>query len=213
MQTLTLAVHAHASDLEACLDLINSAELTDGVPDEHLPTVDDAVEFFRLRGLGDEAALRAQARPDAPGWLERVYAGRAALREIWDAQVEGRPPSGQAIASVNGLLANTPRLELRPALAGVTVALRHTEGDPLGESLARTAEPLVTAIAVGDTDRFRVCANDGCRWVFEDSSRGGRRRWCDMATCGNRAKVRRYRSRHRDAPGDEPPAAGRAASA
>jgi predicted RNA-binding Zn ribbon-like protein len=31
--------------------------------------------------------------------------------------------------------------------------------------------------------------------VFEDESRAGRRRWCDMATCGNRAKVRRYRAR------------------
>jgi hypothetical protein len=33
--------------------------------------------------------------------------------------------------------------------------------------------------------------------VFEDTSRGGRRRWCDMQSCGNRAKVRRFRSRKR----------------
>jgi predicted RNA-binding Zn ribbon-like protein len=58
--------------------------------------------------------------------------------------------------------------------------------------------PLVEAIAAGDTARFRICANDGCRWVFEDASRAGRRRWCDMTTCGNRDKVRRYRSRHRE---------------
>jgi predicted RNA-binding Zn ribbon-like protein len=58
-------------------------------------------------------------------------------------------------------------------------------------------EPLVKAIAAGETARFRICANDGCRWVFEDSSRAGRRRWCDMASCGNRAKVRRYRDRRR----------------
>ena len=33
------AGHAHAADLEACLDLINSEELdgADGVPEEHLP--------------------------------------------------------------------------------------------------------------------------------------------------------------------------------
>ena len=57
------------------------------------------------------------------------------------------------------------------------------------------AAPLVEAIAAGETVAFRICANDACRWVFEDTSRAGRRRWCDMASCGNRAKVRRYRSK------------------
>jgi predicted RNA-binding Zn ribbon-like protein len=31
--------------------------------------------------------------------------------------------------------------------------------------------------------------------VFFDSSPTGRRRWCDMATCGNRAKAARHRAR------------------
>ncbi len=58
------------------------------------------------------------------------------------------------------------------------------------------------AIAAGETGRFRICANDGCRWVFEDTSRGGRRRWCDMTSCGNRAKVRRFRSKRRTVAGE-----------
>ena len=87
--------------------------------------------------------------------------------------------------------------ELRPTLAGIAVGHRHEAADPLGEALARVAEALVEAIAEGDTTRFRICANDACRWVFEDTSRGGRRRWCDMQSCGNRAKVRRFRSRQR----------------
>jgi predicted RNA-binding Zn ribbon-like protein len=31
--------------------------------------------------------------------------------------------------------------------------------------------------------------------VFFDESRGGQRRWCDMATCGNQAKAARHRAR------------------
>ena len=58
-------------------------------------------------------------------------------------------------------------------------------------------------------ERLRVCANPECRWAFFDSSRTGRRRWCDMATCGNRAKAARHRARLRaagaeDASGGEP---------
>ena len=52
----------------------------------------------------------------------------------------------------------------------------------------------------GSIDRFRVCANDQCRWAFFDESRAGRRRWCDMSSCGNRAKAARHRARSK---GDE----------
>lgn len=41
----------------------------------------------------------------------------------------------------------------------------------------------------------RACPGDGCGWLFLDSR--GRRRWCIMAVCGNRAKARSYASRHR----------------
>jgi len=41
-------------------------------------------------------------------------------------------------------------------------------------------------------DRIRTCAADDCILHFYDDSRSGRRRWCSMATCGNRAKARRH---------------------
>ncbi len=194
--------HAHAADLEACLDLINTEELdgADGVPDEHMPTVDVAIEFFTKRGLAHEASIRAQAESGAGGgdaWLQRLYATRAALREVWNAQVETRTPAQPALDTVNALLRQAPRIELVPGEGGIGVGHRHTDDDPTGEALARVVEPLVEALATGDTDRFRICANDACRWVFEDTSRAGRRRWCDMASCGNRAKVQRYRSKHK----------------
>jgi predicted RNA-binding Zn ribbon-like protein len=197
--------HAHEADLEACLDLINSEEFSDGVPQEHLPTVDDAVAYFTTRGLAHEAAIRAQAE-DAPGggdaWLHRLYDTRGALREVWDAQVERRSPDLAALETVNEILRQAPRVELVPGADGIGVGHRHTQDDPTGEALARVVEPLVEAIATTSTDRFRICANDGCRWVFEDTSRAGRRRWCDMSSCGNRDKVRRYRSKQRT-PADE----------
>ena len=47
----------------------------------------------------------------------------------------------------------------------------------------------------GDYKRVRQCAGESCTWLFLDSSRNGRRRWCEMQACGNRAKVRRFRQR------------------
>lgn len=41
----------------------------------------------------------------------------------------------------------------------------------------------------------RACPGAGCGWVFTDPK--GRRRWCSMAWCGNRAKARRHAERVR----------------
>jgi predicted RNA-binding Zn ribbon-like protein len=43
--------------------------------------------------------------------------------------------------------------------------------------------------------RIRVCAAEGCGNVFYDETRSRTRKWCDSGTCGNRARVRRHRSR------------------
>lgn len=45
-------------------------------------------------------------------------------------------------------------------------------------------------------DRIKPCPS--CDWLFEDQTRNGQRRWCDMADCGSRAKARRYYHRHKE---------------
>ena len=47
------------------------------------------------------------------------------------------------------------------------------------------------------TDRLRICHGPNCSWIFIDSSKAGRRRWCDMGVCGNAAKSRRFYARLR----------------
>ena len=41
---------------------------------------------------------------------------------------------------------------------------------------------------------LKICANEDCRWVFIDRTKGNVRRWCNDATCGNRDRVRRARA-------------------
>ena len=48
----------------------------------------------------------------------------------------------------------------------------------------------------------------GCVLRFYDASRGGRRQWCSMAACGNRAKARRHYARARGRDGARERAAG-----
>ncbi len=60
------------------------------------------------------------------------------------------------------------------------------------------AQNLLELLRLGPA-RIRHCAGRGCILHFYDSSRGGRRQWCSMAACGNRAKARRHYERMSDA--------------
>ncbi|MEX0976130.1 MAG: CGNR zinc finger domain-containing protein [Woeseia sp.] len=49
----------------------------------------------------------------------------------------------------------------------------------------------------GPLDRIKACpVAEGCGWLFLDLSKNRSRTWCSMKTCGNAAKVRRFRARH-----------------
>jgi predicted RNA-binding Zn ribbon-like protein len=85
---------------------------------------------------------------------------------------------------------------LVPAPDGVSLDHRH-EGDPVEGALGRLAESVARELTQGRPERLRVCENPECRWVFVDTSHSGRRKWCDMRTCGNRVKVARHRQRRR----------------
>jgi len=66
--------------------------------------------------------------------------------------------------------------------------------DSLLWPVARAAAELLTS---DDLAYVRQCASDTCAWLFLDKTKNHRRRWCDMKTCGNRDKARRYYQRQK----------------
>lgn len=60
--------------------------------------------------------------------------------------------------------------------------------------LARDAVDLLTGPEIG---RLRQCQASSCGSFYLDTSRGGQRRWCSSASCGNRVRVAAHRDRHR----------------
>ena len=187
--------HYHDVQLDDTFDFINTLEndANDGTPNEHLPTAERAIEWFATRGLIHAESLETTGKD-----LDRIRTVRAALREIADAVVERRAPKRGALDRVNRTLRARSATELVAGPDGIGIGHRHV-GDPIDDALARVTEPLVQELASGNPDRLRVCANDMCRWVFYDESRAGKRRWCDMASCGNRAKAARHRARQKEA--------------
>ncbi len=62
--------------------------------------------------------------------------------------------------------------------------------------LSAVARDGLALFDLGDAT-LKWCANPTCTHPFLDRSRGHRRRWCEMAACGDRAKASAYRARRR----------------
>ncbi|GAA2618639.1 CGNR zinc finger domain-containing protein [Streptomyces axinellae] len=95
-------------------------------------------------------------------------------------------------------------LERRLSAAALTLsigtdggtALRPAPGlTGLAALTAHLAAKIATAAGDGTWQRLKACEARDCVWVYYDRSPAGRRRWCDMAVCGSRAKMRAYRAR------------------
>jgi predicted RNA-binding Zn ribbon-like protein len=186
--------------LETAFDFLNTIELENGALVERLTSLDTALTWLADAGVASDAtAITALARSAAArdALLTRLIITRTALRDVAHAVAHEEPPPRTAIDEVNRALASRERIELVAADDGVRLGHSHV-GDAVDDLLARIAEPIVREIGNGHDERIRICANDTCRWLFYDESRAGRRRWCDMATCGNRAKAQRHRARQRE---------------
>jgi predicted RNA-binding Zn ribbon-like protein len=64
-------------------------------------------------------------------------------------------------------------------------------------ALAMLVHLTYEAQLLGEFERFKAC--NACGWCYYDSTRNRSRRWCDMARCGSREKVRAYRARKKAA--------------
>jgi len=106
-----------------------------------------------------------------------------------------------------------PRPMLLARLAHIhTRALAHARLTPDGSEFAwrwdaarAPVDAIVGTVALSAIEvvthaqrmRIKQCDGEQCGWLFLDTSKNNRRRWCEMEVCGNRAKQKRLRDRGR----------------
>ncbi|MEM7224711.1 MAG: ABATE domain-containing protein [Pseudomonadota bacterium] len=188
------------------LDFVNTVEARGSeAPLNYLADFDSLARWSLRAGLLPPAACKSalrQAASDpqaASGAWRDAMALRDSLSAIFRAVADGAPPPEPATVQLNETLKKAfDRRQLAPTAAG---AWRWSwQADD--QALASPALEIALGAAALLTDesslrRVRVCANGPCDWIFLDSSRNGKRRWCRMSVCGNVSKVRRFRQRLR----------------
>jgi predicted RNA-binding Zn ribbon-like protein len=177
-----------------CLDFANTVESR---PTERrrdlLESYADLAAWARESGLlspADERAVLRRAQR-APERAARVLRRARSLREALFAVFAHRDEA--AFGEVQRAL---PRAYRRPLLRDRRLAWCD---DPraLDRMLGPVLRSAVELLTSDELDRVRVCGAEDCDWLFLDESRSRSRQWCNMASCGNRAKARRFYRRHR----------------
>ena len=191
----------HIARLQTGLDFVNTLDLYP-VPHDHLESPDAALDWLvehdlLHREVRNHLLAQFQTSP-ASGTeiLAKLRRVRQSMRGALEAAAERRAPTGADLDEINRALRTHYVYELVPAPDGVSLDHRH-QGDPVDGALARLVESIARELIQGETSRLRVCENQQCRWIFKDTSRTGKRKWCSMRSCGNRAKVARHRARRR----------------
>jgi predicted RNA-binding Zn ribbon-like protein len=169
------------------LDLVGTVAERTTTHVEHLTTPEQLARWLVAADLLDTVpTVTATDLAAAVRLREALY---AVLRAAADAQ----PLPADALADVHAAAAG-PAVVLTLDAAGAL----HRDGD-VAAALSTVARAAIELIGGPDRHLVRWCADAACTHPFLDRSRGGRRRWCGMSGCGDRAKARAYRARRRDA--------------
>lgn len=166
-----------------CLNLLATLGRRGADPVERVPDVSSLATWLIDADLLDEL-VTVEAHH-----LAEMRSLRAATWEIVQAVRRQQPPDAQVLATVNAWASLSP-----PALE-LTRDGRHRSrraARPVEAALAELARDTINLVTGTELHRVRECADPECRMLFLDASRAGRRQWCSMARCGNRAKVRAH---------------------
>ncbi len=180
-------------DAELFIDFANTLHVHDGVPDDRIAEADALRAWLAARSLLAADAPLPSVERSVPAFREL----RTLIHDVTQRLVVDGRPSARQVQRLNRVMRDGLHYHrLQPSHDGQRFTIGQV-GDDLDQARSAIAGSLAHYVAEHDVERLRICAADDCRWRFIDTSPAGRRRWCDMRTCGNRAKVAAHRERAR----------------
>ncbi|MFE0514249.1 CGNR zinc finger domain-containing protein [Streptomyces sp. NPDC058964] len=147
----------------------------------------------RLDAWFVESGLVDAITPADEADVERAKAVRDAIYELVTARRLGQEYDEEALSLLNGA-ARKP-----PATPQLTRDGRRTEATA-EQALSTVARHAVELLSGPDVPLMKECDNPECTRIYVDRSRGTRRQWCDMESCGNKFKAAAYRARKKSGP-------------
>jgi predicted RNA-binding Zn ribbon-like protein len=169
-------------------DLCNTRPVIDGDEVELLTDLEALAAWTRRAGIASDVSLDEIADGEAAATVRFVHRLRDALREV----LEGGGRDADAVEALDAVVGEE----------GGRLRVTIGASEPVGLAAPTPAAQLRLDVALAALDILhhdlrlvRRCANPVCVLLFLDLSKSGRRRWCSMSVCGNRAKVAAHYAR------------------
>lgn len=169
-----------------CLDFVHTGGVGRWQDAELIHDADDLGAWLAF--VLDLPRMRAVSADLAP-----ARALREAIWQLTQQQLAGRTFDPASVDVVNAAAKSAP-----PVPRLITSGRCDTWPADVPAMLSTLARDAISLFGGPTRDRLRGCAATDCELLFFDNSRPGRRRWCSMERCGTKAKMRDYRTRHRD---------------
>jgi predicted RNA-binding Zn ribbon-like protein len=172
------------------LDFLNTVSMREGVLVDSLQSDGYVLHWLARAGFPVESGI-SELRPTS--LLRAAHALREAIRTLVEKREAGKRADPEAL---NAFLADARSyLKLVQKKDGSLQLNRKWKQRSAAEILAPLAESAADLLANGDFSLIRRCEDADCVLWFYDRTKSHHRRWCSMATCGNRHKVAAFRKR------------------
>lgn len=186
-----------------CLDFVNTVDReADGYSEDWFTRYADLVAWGQQTQIlsKHQASRLLQIAAEQPDSASTVFETAIALRErlyrIFSAVATKQAVAKRDLDALNAALqAALPWQRLVSTPEGFVWTW--TECDQLDSMLWRIVRSASDLLTAKELSQVRECSGEGCGWIFVDTSRNRSRRWCDMETCGNRAKAHRHYERRK----------------
>ncbi|MEM7238069.1 MAG: CGNR zinc finger domain-containing protein [Pseudomonadota bacterium] len=151
-----------------------------------------SLDFLNTADWSEDGAVldeKIETHEDAATWLAALGLSETTLPEdIADLH--------RFRADLRGAIRGSAALTLELGPSGVSASASALRGLALIDLVTISAASLLADPR--EVARLKTCPGTDCGWMFIDETKNGRRRWCSMETCGNRAKVARHYERSRE---------------
>jgi predicted RNA-binding Zn ribbon-like protein len=183
---------------DAALDFVNTVTGRDETPRDWLDSYARLLEWAGRAKLLPPRSIQSLARRSErdSGASERALAKakrlREALFEIGRDLAKRRVPQPEALELLRDHWLAGAEAHVFAVERGRLTAVLDREADGLDLVSSMVAWRFAASVLPHASGRLKICDGPNCAWLFLDTSKAGRRRWCDMADCGNAAKARRF---------------------
>ena len=177
-----------------CLDYVNTIHNRFSYPpDDYLHNVNNLAEWALLREvitLDDERILKRtieQKPHEAQAFFEQAINQRELLYSLFHSVSLKKESLQSEINSLNKLFSKYfSHLAIKQKDKQFEEIWNFTVGN-LDLLMAPIIKDAYELLLTEKRERIKECSN--CGWLFFDTSKNGRRRWCSMKTCGSQVKA------------------------